>query len=80
MEEKKEIVKKIEDIKESINDLWNDINIKEVEKITESWNDKASLEYIKKINETEDVVNRIKSNLDLLIKYWNNYNLKTEKE
>ena len=53
MEDNIEAVNKIEDVREAIMDMWNDINIKDVEKINDNWTDEASTEYIKKINEVE---------------------------
>ena len=70
MEDNIEAVNKIEDVREAIMDMWNDINIKDVEKINDNWTDEASTEYIKKIN----------NRFDILEKYWVNYNKQIEEE
>ena len=74
MEEKAEVLKRIDKISSRIRELWSGISVNDTSKMQESWKDTACDEYIKKIKKLDRIVVQLTDELDVLRSYWEKTN------
>lgn len=73
MIEKKKTLDSINDIKDHIQEIWNEISTNDVSHLKEIWNDKACEEFTKKIDNISNTMNDIMVQLNLLETFWEQY-------
>ena len=70
MLEREQAIAKIDSISNEIRGVWSDLNSYEVNKISEVWNDPVAMEYIGKVQNVDNTINKIISNLEMLKDCW----------
>ena len=70
MIEKEKTIDNINEIKNQIQEIWNEISQNDISLLREVWSDKACEEYIKKINDVNNTVDDIMDQLNLLESIW----------
>ena len=76
MIEKEVMIDKIDKSQQRIQENWNDIMQNDIKHIQDSWDDPLCEEYIKKIENTNQLVNKILNRLDVLKTCWEQYERK----
>ena len=73
--EKSIMITKIDKVISDVHKNWYDLNIYDIEMLKDSWNDPVCKEYVEKIQNIDNTISRIISNLELLKSYWKKYNV-----
>ena len=71
--EREKAISEIDKISNEIRSLWSDLNTYDVNKLNDSWNDPVAKEYISKVQNVDNTINKIISYLDVVKECWKNY-------
>ena len=74
MVDKSYTMSKIDDSKNKINSIWEEMKYQDLRKIKESWDTSLSDDYLEKFQIINSTILDIESELDLLKECWKKYN------
>lgn len=76
MDEKKEIINRINETTKEINDIWDKLKQYDINSIKSAWNDPICDDYIKKFKKVDGTIQTINNQLNNLRSYWEKYDEK----
>lgn len=68
--ERQMMIKEIERVTDEISDIWNDLNIYNIKRLNEIWNDSITKEYIDKYEKANVIMQSIETSLENLKTCW----------